>query len=114
MSTRPAEAIEFWSKQTKLKRELTPVHHSDRIEMAGYILQLERELAAAKADTKRLEWLLQQGVCWRGADMEFPDEHWVIGNETEWQYGTGRGRDRIDKAVDAARTAQPATGKGAV
>jgi len=69
---------------------------------------LERENAALREDKERLDWLLMQGVCWRGCDTEYPEENWVVGSTTEWLYSHhGKsGRSRID-AAKARKEAQP-------
>lgn len=69
--------------------------------------KLEAQLAEARRDSERLDWLLKTGLCWKGCDKENPPEHWVVGENTEWLYGQNRGRERLDAAIDAARGIRP-------
>jgi hypothetical protein len=50
-------------------------------------------------DTAIVDWLLKQGLCWRGCDTEITSEHWRVGHGTEWLYRSGGGRDRIRAAM---------------
>ena len=59
------------------------------------IIELEKYKA-------RLDWLLNQGLCWRDCDKENPREHWVVGENTEWLYGRDKYRDEGIKRIDAA------------
>ena len=56
--------------------------------------------APVHSDTERLNWLMNQGLCWRNADLHV--DGWRIGHETEWLYNVGEGaRKTIDAAIDA-------------
>ena len=56
--------------------------------------------APVRSDAERLDWLIQQGLCWRNADLHI--DGWRIGHETEWLYNVGEGaRKTIDDAIDA-------------
>ena len=63
-----------------------------------------RELEELRKDKERLDWLLKQGLCFRGADKF--DENWRVGHETEWLYE----RQDARKTIDAAKQAQALTG----
>jgi len=50
------------------------------------------------SDTTRLEWLANQGFCWRDADKIYPE--WVIPPRTEWLYSNvSEWREMIDSAM---------------
>lgn len=73
------------------------------IKLQAELAAKDAELAQLREDRARLDWLLKRGVCWRDANKEFPAEHWVIGEKTEWLYYWNGGRPRIDSGIDAAR-----------
>jgi hypothetical protein len=79
--------------------------------------ELETELAAVaaerdalKSEKERLDWLIEQGLCWRNADIHIAG--WRIGHETEWLYNVGDGARKVIDVVRAELSALPRLGGG--
>jgi hypothetical protein len=66
------------------------------------------ERDALKADKERLDWLIEQGLCWRNADIHIAG--WRIGHETEWLYNVGDGARKVIDVVRAELSALPRLG----
>jgi len=101
--------VEEHKAESKYRGEMSDSWRKSYGERLDEVHALRAQLAAMQQDKARLDWLLDKGVCWRDADKELPGEFWVIGNETEWQYGADRGRTRIDKAIalNSTKEAKP-------
>ena len=57
----------------------------------------ETGLVELLKDKEMLDFLLKRGMCWRNANIDFPE--WMIGNETEWLYHSQDGRGFIREAM---------------
>ena len=59
---------------------------------------------------RTLQWLANQGLCWRGVDSAFPG--WRVGDVTEWHYSvSGDVRDTVDRHKSILANSQAQEGE---
>jgi hypothetical protein len=94
----------------ELETELAAVTAELEMWRDGSIVREEdkAERDALKADKERLDWLIEQGLCWRNADIHIAG--WRIGHETEWLYNVGDGARKVIDVVRAELSALPRLG----